>query len=395
MRGSPPIRRRDDTIVAMDANQSLALTPVELTDGVVGLRPWRTEDAEAVYLACQDADIQRWTRVPSPYRRDDARWFVGASAQAWAEGRAAFAVVDAATDEVVGSHGFVTAPDEGVAEIGYWTAPWGRGRGLTTAATRLVARWAFETLGLARLDWYAEVGNIGSRRVAESAGFRFEGTLPGKLQQRGRQVDAWVAGLLPADLDAPRPQRRVPWEPQVVFGDGVVLREFADDDLKALRVALDDPQTQLWNPVHWAGPDRARSVLQHGRDWSSGTFTGWLICTPERHELQGLVAVHSISQFHRTGEVGYWVAAPERGKGLATAALRTASDWAFRTLDLRRLDLAHAVENVASCRVAEKSGFVLEGTHRLAFVYGDGQPHDEHRHARLATVAQPGGGAGG
>jgi RimJ/RimL family protein N-acetyltransferase len=368
----------------MERTNPAALTPLELTDGVVTLRPWRADDAEAVYRACQDPEIQRWTRVPSPYMREDAQWFVAASPGAWAQGRASFAVVDATTDELIGSHGFVTAPAEGVAEIGYWTAPWARGRGHTTAATRLVARWAFDTLGLARLDWYSEAGNIGSRRVAESVGFRFEATLPAKLQQRGRQVDAWAAGLLPGDLDAPRRPRRLPWEPQVVFGDGVVLREFADDDLPDLRVALADPQIQLWNPTHWAGPDQALSVLQHGRDWSSGTFAGWLICTPQRHELQGLVAVHSISQFHATGEVGYWVAAPDRGRGLATTAVRTASEWAFRTLGLRRLDLAHAAENVASCRVAEKAGFSYEGTQRLAFVYGDGQAHDEHRHGRLA-----------
>jgi RimJ/RimL family protein N-acetyltransferase len=373
----------------MDLTESLALTPVELFDGVVRLRPWRGDDADAVYRACQDRQIQRWTRVPSPYTREHARSFVAASPQAWASGLASFAVVDASTDEVIGSHGFVTAPAQGVAEIGYWTAPWGRGRGLTTAATRLVARWAFDTLGLARLDWYAEVGNIGSRRVAESAGFRFEATMPGKLQHRGEQVDAWVAGLLRSDLDRPRRPRRVPWEPQVVFGDGVVLREFADDDLSDLRVALADPEIQLWNPTHWAGQDQALSVLQHGRDWSSGTFAGWLICTPDRHELQGLVAVHSISEFHGTGEVGYWVAAPVRGRGLATAAVRTAADWALRTLGLRRLDLAHAAENAASCRVAEKAGFAYEGTQRLAFVYGDGRPHDEHRHARLATDAGP------
>jgi RimJ/RimL family protein N-acetyltransferase len=363
--------------------------PVELSDGVVRLRPWRPDDADAVYRACQDPLIARWTRVPSPYTRAHAAEFVAASPGAWAAGRPAFAVVEAATGQVVGAHGFVSGIEEGVAEIGYWTAPWGRGRGLTTAATRLLARWAFQRAGVARLDWYAEAGNVASLRVAESSGFRFEGVAPHKLQQRGVQVDAWMAGLLPQWVDAPRPPSRLPWVPQAVLGDAVVLREFRDDDLAALRAALDDPDIRRWNPHRWAGPDPAPAVLAAGRDWSGGTNAAWLVCTPSDDSLRGLVAVHSISEFQGTAEIGYWIVAPARGHGLATAAVTQATTWAFVTVGLRRIDLLHATDNPASCRVALKAGFAAEGTQRASFVYGDDRPHDEHRHARLASDPAP------
>ena len=49
------------------------------------------------------------------------------------------------------------------------------------------------------------------------------------------------------------------------------------------------------------------------------------------------------------------------------------------------MQLYHAVDNPASCRVAVKAGFVLEGRPRESFRYGDGQLHDEHLHGRLAT----------
>jgi len=74
-----------------------------------------------------------------------------------------------------------------------------------------------------------------------------------------------------------------------------------------------------------------------------------------------------------------------RGQGIATLAVRTVADWAFGFLGLTRLQLIHAVENPASCRIAEKAGFLLEGTMRSSYRYGDGKLHDEHIHGRLAT----------
>ena len=59
--------------------------------------------------------------------------------------------------------------------------------------------------------------------------------------------------------------------------------------------------------------------------------------------------------------------------------------WAFDDLGLHRIQLFHAVENVASARVAEKAGFTCEGRLRQSHRYGDGLRHDELLWARLAT----------
>jgi RimJ/RimL family protein N-acetyltransferase len=67
-----------------------------------------------------------------------------------------------------------------------------------------------------------------------------------------------------------------------------------------------------------------------------------------------------------------------------------ATRWAFGALDLVRIELCHAVVNPASCRVATKAGYRLEGTLRQSYVYGDGRRYDEHLHARLAGDAAPG-----
>ena len=138
-------------------------------------------------------------------------------------------------------------------------------------------------------------------------------------------------------------------------------------------------------PIGGRGRIPRPHLLASGRDWTSGTSAAWLICTPDQHDLQGLVALHSISEFQGTAEIGYWVAAPARGRGLAAAAVGAAATWAMRTVGLRRVELLHAVPNTASCRVAERAGFTLEGTQRQSFVYGDDLVYDEHRHARLSS----------
>jgi len=181
--------------------------PVELTDDRLLLRPWRPDDVDAVYEACLDPQVQRWTTVPSPYARADAEAFVCESSPAgWAAGEAAtFGIFDRETRRLLGSIALMhltegDVPDGGRAEIGFWCAPWARGRGVITDAARLLCRCGFEELGLARIDWYAEVGNHASRRVAEKVGFTVEGVQRQRLVNRGERRDGWVGGLLRGEL---------------------------------------------------------------------------------------------------------------------------------------------------------------------------------------------------
>ena len=74
-----------------------------------------------------------------------------------------------------------------------------------------------------------------------------------------------------------------------------------------------------------------------------------------------------------------------RGREVATTAVDLVARWAFDIGGLHRVQLYHAVDNPASCRVATKAGFALEGRPRASYRYGDGQLHDEHLHGRLAT----------
>lgn len=181
----------------MPSVASIALTTQRLV-----LRPYVNEDEDAVLAACQDPEIQRWTSVPSPYTPEHAAGFLADVCEsAWLEGRAAIFAVTHAEILVasVGIH-LDRGRDDQTAEVGFWGVREFRGQGFVTEAVRAAAAWAFDDLGIQRLEWYAEVGNDASRRIAEKAGFSSEGLRRTFLPARdGVRPDAWSAALLATD----------------------------------------------------------------------------------------------------------------------------------------------------------------------------------------------------
>jgi RimJ/RimL family protein N-acetyltransferase len=164
----------------------------------VTLRPWRESDIPAIVEACQDPEIERWTAVPSPYTEDHARDFV-AHGVPGREDDMQFAIVDPASDELLGSIGYFS-PQEGVGEVGYWIAAAARGRGVAVSAVRLVVSWALEARELRRIQIHTLPGNEASERVAEKAGFTREGVLRSYAVMKGQVTDITMFSLLPGEL---------------------------------------------------------------------------------------------------------------------------------------------------------------------------------------------------
>ena len=179
------------------------MDPVTLTTDRLLLRTVGPHDTDAVYDAVQDPDIQRWTTIPSPYLREHAQGFTEQIVpDGWADGSAFTFGILLPEGELVGVVS-ITMRALGVAEIGFWAKKDHRGNGYITEAAVAASRWAFTALSVDRVEWRAEVGNIGSRSVAEHAGFTIEGTLRSALNNKGVRRDAWVGSLLPSDLGLP------------------------------------------------------------------------------------------------------------------------------------------------------------------------------------------------
>ncbi|MEV4657355.1 GNAT family N-acetyltransferase [Micromonospora sp. NPDC049301] len=162
---------------------------------------------------------------------------------------------------------------------------------------------------------------------------------------------------------------------------GLVLRPWRDDDLDALLEAYRDPVLQRWTQHPLTTADEGRQWLEQARQaWDDGgRFTfAVLEGAADGPRLVACVVLKRVTPGGPTAEVGYWTAAWARGRGVAPRAVTALSGWAFdRFPALERLDLLHQVDNSASCRVAEKSGYVFQEVLAAFPPF----PRDGHRHS--------------
>jgi RimJ/RimL family protein N-acetyltransferase len=174
-------------------------------------------------------------------------------------------------------------------------------------------------------------------------------------------------------------------EPVELTVGGLLLRPPDERDAADALAMLRDPESAVWNPAPAVvDVETARAWCKVLADWSDGDHATFSVLDADSGRLLGNVSLHKVDLEQSVAEMGYRVGPWARGRGVGTAAVRVVTDWAFARLGLHRVQLFHAVANVASCRVAIKAGYRNEGTLRSAAVYGDGLRHDEHLHGRLA-----------
>ncbi|MCC3766689.1 GNAT family N-acetyltransferase [Streptomyces sp. UNOC14_S4] len=184
---------------------------------------------------------------------------------------------------------------------------------------------------------------------------------------------------IPAVVPAGRMARDA--QPVLDLADGYELRPWRLADADALVAAGQDAAIRQWNLLPPHTPDEARTRIErmHAR-WQAETAAIWAVAPQDDGPAVGLVGWGDIDLFGGSAEIVYWLLPAARGRGLAVEATRRVSRWAFDELGLHRLRLCHSVANPASCRVAAKAGYALEGTMRGALRHEDGW-HDQHLHA--------------
>ncbi|MYS25202.1 Protein N-acetyltransferase, RimJ/RimL family [Streptomyces sp. DvalAA-14] len=183
-----------------------------------------------------------------------------------------------------------------------------------------------------------------------------------------------LAGSPQPVLTAERGLRLRPWD----GGDvPAFLAAYRDEEIRRwhTRRPLDDRQVQEWFDAYRA-------------DWQQEKGGHWAV-TRGGGEVLGRIALRGLDFDDGIADVAYWVLPAARGAGVASGALAALTSWALEEIGFHRLELDHSTRNTASCRVASKSGYLLEGTRRSAAVHDDGR-HDMHLHARIrGDVAGP------
>jgi RimJ/RimL family protein N-acetyltransferase len=174
----------------------------ELRRDSLVLRSLRPADKAAVVASCNDPSTVRFLDLlPHPYHDTDFDDWLKKTRRAWrARSEIVWSITDALTREWLGSISLTFAQERQSAEMGYHVAAGARRPGVGAAGARLVRDWAFDELGLERLELVARVDNAASRRLAELVGFRCEATMRAWTRGRDdRRHDHVLYALLPDD----------------------------------------------------------------------------------------------------------------------------------------------------------------------------------------------------
>jgi ribosomal-protein-serine acetyltransferase len=174
-----------------------------LVDDEIVLRPYRLEDARALYQAVRESlkDLSPWMSwATDAYNEWTAREYISISRARWEE-RTLFAFAITRREEIMGGCTLSSIhPVYHFCNVGYWVRSSRSGRGIAGRAAKLAARFGFEQMGLIRAEIVIAVGNTASMRVAEKIGAHYEGILRNRMVIGESIRDAHMYSLLPSDF---------------------------------------------------------------------------------------------------------------------------------------------------------------------------------------------------
>jgi ribosomal-protein-alanine N-acetyltransferase len=148
-----------------------------------------------------------------------------------------------------------------------------------------------------------------------------------------------------------------------IDGDGWYLRPDSVDDAPELaRAFAEDPHLAVdWGMDERMSEELARSWLaDHAAMWDKGDGQH-LAVVSDADDFLGGVNFHRIEPRHQRAEVGFWLAPWARGRGVGSAAVAAACEWAFGHWRLNRIEMTTLPDNAASLALAQKIGFTREG----------------------------------
>jgi len=166
------------------------------------------------------------------------------------------------------------------------------------------------------------------------------------------------------------------------------IRPYRLDDAAVIWQAVRESMKELQPWMPWCHPGYA---IDETRSWLSTQVQAFqqraafeFAITTEDGTYLGGCGLNQIDSLNQRANLGYWVRSSAASKGVATAAAILTRNWGFANTDLVRIEILVAVGNVASRRVAEKSGAVYEGTLRTRLIV-HGRRHDAAMYSFIRT----------
>ncbi len=144
--------------------------------GLITLRKPEERDILPLFEGVQDPIIPQFTRIPANYQMANAEHYVRERSPNGFTMRTELQLALEYDGKFAGALSFHTLDlDSGKAEIGYWLTADVRGKGIATAATRLLTEYGFESIGFHRIEALVVASNVPSLKVLKNAGYMQEG----------------------------------------------------------------------------------------------------------------------------------------------------------------------------------------------------------------------------
>ena len=149
-----------------------------------------------------------------------------------------------------------------------------------------------------------------------------------------------------------------------LIGERIILRRAREGDAEKIFAAALESKEALLEWAHWFHPgyaqeETAQWVGSRDAAWKQGMEYAFIIEDREG-AFVGNCGINRIDRLNLFANLGYWVRSSRTGQGLATAATRLLLPFAFGDLGLTRVEIVVAAGNLASRRVAEKTGALRE-----------------------------------
>lgn len=167
----------------------------------------------------------------------------------------------------------------------------------------------------------------------------------------------------------------------------IKLREFRIEDSSALQRILNIPEVYQFLSSKIPTP-----YTEKDANWwiTSGSKIGIIRAIESEGALIGCIGINQGDfEYHRSGEIGYWLAPEYWGKGIATQAINEIVDYTFKSTNIVRIFGAVFSENLASQALLAKCGFTLEAVLKQA-IYKNNRFYHKHIYTKLTPdYAEP------
>ncbi len=131
------------------------------------------------------------------------------------------------------------------------------------------------------------------------------------------------------------------------------LFELVDQNRDYLSVWLPFP------PVIKSVDDTMNFIEKSVNGFGEGNF--FHLGIKEQGKLVGVTGFNKIYKSLKKVDIGYWLAERHQGKGIINRSCQAMIQYAFEALDMQKVEIRAARDNLKSREVCEKLGFTLEG----------------------------------